>query len=169
MNPLGDLLATGEPGFTEAWNSLDGHIRAITRIAAVASEFWAAVRRPRSHKIPGYTPGHVHLLDDRALMTCDGGLLADSSLFRRPDTGHRSSPFFKTTLRLHTIVSAQARHDQWAADEHNGSIVTVRAEGTSRRAGRSSTTSHLRTLPSRGRTPDGQATDFTAHTAAAAD
>ena len=48
-------------------------------------------------QIKEYTPGHVHLLDDRALMCCDGGLLADSSLFRRPDTGHRTSPFFRTT------------------------------------------------------------------------
>ena len=52
-------------------------------------------------------------------MACDGGLLADSSLFRRPDAGHRTSPFFQTPLKLHSIAEAQQRHDQWAADEHD--------------------------------------------------
>ena len=112
------LVATGEPGLVEAWNELGGHIRAITQIASVASQFGS---RPGAMfpQIKEYTPGHVHLLDDRALMCCDGGLLADSSLFRRPDTGHRTSPFFRTALKLHSIAEAQPRHDQWAADEHD--------------------------------------------------
>ena len=115
---LEHLVATGESGLVEAWNDLGGHIAAITAIANVASQFGS---RPTATfpQLKEFTAGHVHLLDDRALMACDGGLLADSSLFRRPDTGHRSSPFFQTILKLHSISSAQQRHDQWAADEHD--------------------------------------------------
>ena len=91
----------GPPG----WNALGGHIRAIDRIAAVASQFGS---RPTATfpQVREYTPGHVHLLDDRALLACNGGLLSDSALFRRPDTGHRTSPFFRTTLRLHSIAES---------------------------------------------------------------
>ena len=115
---LEHLVATGEPGLLAAWNELHGHIRAITAIAAVAAQFGS---RPTATfpQVKEFTPGHVHLLDDRALMCCDGGLLGDSSLFRRPDTGHRTSPFFRTALKLHTIASAQDRHNSWAADEHD--------------------------------------------------
>jgi hypothetical protein len=122
INPestLEHIIATGESGgLIEAWNDLNAHIAAITKIAAVASQFGS---RPGAMfpQVREYTPGHTHLLDDRALMVCDGGLLADSSLFRRPDTGHRSSPFFRTGLRLHTVAEAQHRHDEWAAGEHD--------------------------------------------------
>jgi hypothetical protein len=122
INPestLEHIIATGESGgLIEAWNDLNAHIAAITKIAAVASQFGC---RPGAMfpQIKEYTLGHTHLLDDRALMVCDGGLLADSALFRRPDAGHRSSPFFRTTLKLHTVAEAQARHDAWAADEHD--------------------------------------------------
>jgi hypothetical protein len=73
-------------------------------------------QRRTSHGYPS-TECHVHLLDDRALMTCDGGLLADSALFARPDQGHRTSPFYRTMLKLHSVSEAQHRHDLWAADE----------------------------------------------------
>jgi hypothetical protein len=122
INPestLEHLVTVAEsPRLVECWNSLGAHIAAITKIAAVAAAFGS---RPQAMfpQIKEFTPGHVHLLDDRALMACDGSLLADSALFRRPDTGHRSSPFFRTPLKLHTIAEAQARHNQWAADEHD--------------------------------------------------
>jgi hypothetical protein len=108
--------ATSESGLIEAWNALDGHIRAITRIASVASQFGF---QPQATfpQVKGFTSGHVHLIDDRALLATSGGLLADSALFRRPDAGHRTSPFFRTTLRLQSISEAQHRHDLWAADE----------------------------------------------------
>jgi hypothetical protein len=117
---LEHLVGGAEPasGLIEAYNALDGHIRAITRIAAVASQFgcWPQATFPQ---VKEFTVGHVHLLDDRALMACDGGLLADSALFRRPDQGHRTSPFFRTDLKLHSVAEAQRRHDLWAADEHD--------------------------------------------------
>ena len=44
-------------------------------------------------------------------------LESDSAVFRRPDQGHRTSPWFKLPLRLHTTASAQARYDDWASGE----------------------------------------------------
>ena len=113
---LETLIATGEPGLVGAWNNLGAHVQGIAKIAAVASEFGC---QPKAMfpQVRAYTPGHVHLLDDRALMCCDGGLLGDSSLFRRPDQGHRTSPYFRTPLKLRTIAEAQQWHDLWAAEE----------------------------------------------------
>ena len=115
---LEHLIATGGDGLVEAWNALSGHIRAITRIAAVASEFGC---RPGAMfpQVKVFTLGDTHLIDDRALMTTCGGLIGDSAMFMRPDAGHRTSPFFRTGLRLHTIAEAQSRHDLWAASEHD--------------------------------------------------
>lgn len=56
-------------------------------------------------------------LDDRALFCCDGTLVTDSQPFGRPDSGHRSSPWFKTALRLHTVDSARDRYRIFAASE----------------------------------------------------
>jgi len=56
-------------------------------------------------------------IDDRAVMCCSGSVVADSWLFVRPDQGHRTSPFFRTTLRLHTIAEAQERYNEFAAIE----------------------------------------------------
>ena len=50
-------------------------------------------------------------------MTTSGELVSDSSLFGQPGGDDRTSPFFKTTLKLWTIAEAQARHDAWAAGE----------------------------------------------------
>ena len=61
-----------------------------------------------------------HLLSDEALLACGGGLLQESCYFQQPDHGHRSSPLFKATLRLHTIESARARYIAWCADVWDG-------------------------------------------------
>jgi hypothetical protein len=115
---LEHLVATAEPGLIAAWNALNGHIRAITQIAGVASQFGC---RPGAMfpQVKVFAQGDAHLIDDRALMTTTGGLVGDSAMFMRPDAGHRSSPFFRTGLKLHTIAEAQARHDEWASHEHD--------------------------------------------------
>ncbi len=48
-------------------------------------------------------------LDDKAVMATGGPIVADSALFRRPDAGHRTSPWCLLRLRLHSVGSAQAR------------------------------------------------------------
>ena len=53
-------------------------------------------------------------------MVTTGNLVVDSSLFQRPDQGHRSSPYFTCGgLKLHSIADSQARYDEFAASEHD--------------------------------------------------
>jgi hypothetical protein len=109
------ILASGESGTIEAWQQLDGHLRVVSKIGAIAAAFG-----PRVGSFPQireYALGEGFRIDDRAVMCTDGLLVADSALFQRPDNGHRTSPWARTTLRLHSITEAQARYDQWAADE----------------------------------------------------
>jgi len=111
------VLASAEPKAIEAWQQLEGHLKVITRIAAIASQFGC---RPTAQfpQITEYSLAENARVDDRALMCCDGSLIADSWLFGRPDpAGHRSSPFFKTALRLRTIAEAQERYNEFAAIE----------------------------------------------------
>ena len=111
------VLASGEPGTIEAWQQLDAHVRAVTQIAAVASQFGC---RPQAQfpQVKEYNLGETHKLDDRALMCTSGFLVTDSALFRQADSGHRSSPFFRVGgLRLHTVQGAQNRYDEFAAEE----------------------------------------------------
>ena len=57
-------------------------------------------------------------VSDVALFCCDGpNLPLDSQPFGRPDAGHRDSPLFKTSLRLHTVDEARARYRAFAASE----------------------------------------------------
>ena len=111
---------SSHPGarLAQASTACAGTSGAITAIAAVASQFGS---QPDGHLPPdqGIHPRACSPARRPGLDVLRGGLLADSSLFRRPDIGHRTSPFFQTTLKLHTIASAQARHDAWAADEHD--------------------------------------------------
>lgn len=51
-------------------------------------------------------------------MCCGGTNLAvDSAPFMVPDRGHRTSPWFRVPLKLHTIESATQRYNDWAAGE----------------------------------------------------
>ena len=51
-------------------------------------------------------------------MCCDGTSLAvDSAPFMIPDQGHRTSPWFRVPLKLHSIESATQRYNSWAAGE----------------------------------------------------
>jgi hypothetical protein len=113
------VIASGNSELVEVWNALHEHIRVVGKITSVASQFGC---RPAATfpQVREYTAGETFKLDDRALMATSGGLVADSALFNMPDQGHRSSPFFRCGgLQLHTIAEAQARHDQWAAREHD--------------------------------------------------
>jgi hypothetical protein len=68
--------------------------------------------------IEEFSLGDNFRLDGRAIWCCDGpSLEGDSKPFGRPDSGHRTSPWFRTPLRLHTVDSARDRYRQWASSE----------------------------------------------------
>ena len=110
------VLASGTPELITAWQQLDGHLAVINAIAAIASRFG-----PRNGHFPlitEYAGADNFRLEDRAIFCTDGpGLEADSAVFKRPDQGHRTSPWFKVALRLHTVDSARDRYRAWAASE----------------------------------------------------
>ena len=107
------ILASAEPSVIRAWRQLDSHLRVVNTIAAIASQFGPRGNYPQ---ISEYNLGDQHP-EDRAIMCSDGPLLADSAVFRRPDQGHRTSPWFQVPLKLHSIASATDRYRQWTADE----------------------------------------------------
>lgn len=109
------VIESGQPELVTAWQGLNGHLAVISRIAAVASQF--GPRLGAFPQITEFAQGENARLDDRAIMCTDGPLVVDSALFGRPDQGHRTSPFFRTSLRLHSIAEAQARYNTWAATE----------------------------------------------------
>ena len=113
------ILASGEPELVTSWQQLGDHIRAVTAIASVVSEFGP---RPQANfpLVREYSAGETFKLDNRAVMATTGGLVSDSAEFVRPSDFHKNSAFFRCGgLRLHTIAEAQARHDEWAAGEHD--------------------------------------------------
>jgi hypothetical protein len=109
------IIEAGQPELVTAWQTLDGHIQVVARIAAVASQF--GCRTAIFPQVQEYHLADNARIDDRALAVTDGPLLRDSALFGRPDQGHRSSPFFRLPLRLHTVAEMQERYDRFAADE----------------------------------------------------
>ena len=75
-------------------------------------------RDARFPLIEEYANGDNFHLDDRAIFATDGPRLElDSAAFKRPDQGHRTSPWFKLPLRLHTVEGARDRYRQWASGE----------------------------------------------------
>jgi hypothetical protein len=97
------------------WQRLDTHLGVIEAIGRIAAQFG-----PRTGDFPAvseYALADNYRLDDRAVMATGGRLEADSAIFRRPDQGHRTSPWCRLPLCLHTVESAQARYDEWAASE----------------------------------------------------
>jgi hypothetical protein len=110
------VIESGQPELVTAWQGLNGHISAIGRIALVARAF--GPRLGDFPQIVEYANADNFRLVDSAIMCADGASLeTDSAPFNRPDAGHRSSPWFTVPLRLHTIESAQARYNRWAADQ----------------------------------------------------
>ena len=88
--------------------ALDGHLAGLDRIGAIGAAFG-----PRTGNFPlidEYTLGDGFRLEDRALFCTNGpNLEADSAAFRRPGT-HRTSPWFRLPVRLHTVDSARDRY-----------------------------------------------------------
>jgi hypothetical protein len=110
------VLASGEPGTIEAWQSLDGHLRVVAKIGAIASQFGC---RPTAQfpQIVEFVAADTFRITDAAVMCTAGNLVTDSALFGQPDQGHRTSPWARTTLKLHTIDEARERYRQWASAE----------------------------------------------------
>jgi hypothetical protein len=109
------FLASAKPAALAAWQGLDGHLAQIEAIGRIAAQFG-----PRTGDFPmvsEYALADNYRLDDRAVIATDGPLEADSAIFRQPDQGHRTSPWCRLPLRLHTVDSAQARYNEWAASE----------------------------------------------------
>jgi hypothetical protein len=115
--PAETFLRTAQPAAIKLWQQLDGHLAIVNAIGVLAAQFGCrtAALFPQ---ITEYPLGDNFRIDDRALMCCDSpNLEADSAVFRRPDQGHRTSPWFKLPLKLHTVASAQARYDEWASGQ----------------------------------------------------
>jgi hypothetical protein len=109
------VLATAEPGLVEAWQQLNSHLATINAIGGIAAQFG-----PRLGKFPlitEYANADNFRLDDRAIVCTDGNLETVSAAFKRPDQGHRTSPWFKVPLKLHTVDSMRDRYRVWAAAE----------------------------------------------------
>ena len=72
-----------------------------------------------------------------AISATDGSLESDSAAFRRPDQGHRTSPWFRLPLKLHSVESARARYNTCAASEwdhnHGGPPIHVLRENGQKR------------------------------------
>ena len=112
---IDSFLASATPEAVTAWQQLNAHVSALEKIGRIAAAFG-----PRTGMFPQiveYTLGDGFRLDDRAIMCTNGNLPVDSSGFQSPDQGHLSSPWCQTTLKLHTIESAQARYQESAAAE----------------------------------------------------
>jgi hypothetical protein len=98
--PAEQFLRTAKPAAVTAWRGLDTHCRdrhdrPHRRTVRAANRELPADR--------GYALGDGFRLDDRALWCTDGpNLELDSAVFRRPDQGHRTSPWFRLPVRLHT-------------------------------------------------------------------
>jgi hypothetical protein len=110
------VLASGEPGTIEAWQTLDSHLKVVAKIGAIAAQFGC---RPGAQfpQISEFVSGDTFRTADAALMCCDGNLVTDSAPFLQPDQGHRTSPWFRVPLRLHSVESATQRYNAWAAAE----------------------------------------------------
>ena len=76
-------------------------------------------------------------LEDRAIFATDGSLESDCAAFRRPDQGHRVTPWFRLPLKLHSVESARASYNTWAASEwdrnHDGPPTYVLGENGQKR------------------------------------
>ena len=113
--PAEQFMHSAKPAALSAWQKLDGHLAVITAIGAIAARF--GCRTARFRLIEEYTLADNFRLDDRPLFCCDGELEADSRPFGRPDSGHRTSPWFRTALKLHSVKGARDRYRGWAAVE----------------------------------------------------
>jgi hypothetical protein len=110
------VLASAEPEAITEWQALPTYLGVVDRIGThIAAQFGPRLGMfPMIREYPG---ANGHLLEDRALFATDGGLLVDSSMFRRPGA-HRQSPWVRVgALKLHSVASARRRYNDWAADQ----------------------------------------------------
>ena len=111
------VLASAEPAAITECQALPTYLGVVDKIGThIAAQFG-----PRLGMFPmivEYPAGDGHLLEDRALFACDGGLLVDSSMFRRPGATPRQSPWVRVSaLKLHSVESARQRYNNYAADQ----------------------------------------------------
>lgn len=109
------IIESGQPELVTAWQGLNTHLQVVARIGAIAAAF--GPRTGNFPQITEYANADGFRLDDRAIMCTAGTLVTDSALFQRPDQGHRTSPWFRLPLTLHTVEGARQRYNGWAADE----------------------------------------------------
>ncbi len=113
--PADQFLASASSAAVKLWQGLDANLAVIEAVARIAAQF--GCRLAKFPLIEEYTLGDGFRLDDRALFCCDGELESESRLFGRPDPGHRSSPWFRTALRLHAVDSARERYRAFVSAE----------------------------------------------------
>jgi hypothetical protein len=106
---------SAQPAAVKAWQQLDGHIAAIDAVGRAAAQL--GCRTGHFSQIEVYSLADNFRLDDRALFCTDGQLIADSTVFHRPDQGHRTSPWFRLALKLHSVDSARERYRIFASAE----------------------------------------------------
>jgi hypothetical protein len=112
------ILASGQPELVSAWQALSGHIQIVSKIGAVAAQF--GPRLGAFPQVDEYSLAENARLSDSAIFCgCGPSVVADSAPFMRPDQGHRTSPWFRISLRLNSIAQARARYDEFAANEHD--------------------------------------------------
>ena len=109
------VLNSAEPAAVTEWQALPTYLQVVDKIGTrIAAQFG-----PRLGMFPmirEYPLADGHLLEDRALFATNGGLLVDSSMFRRPAPSARQSPWVRVgELKLHTVESARARYNEHAA------------------------------------------------------
>jgi hypothetical protein len=109
------ILSSGQPAVIDDWQGLSAHIAVISKIGAIAAQF--GPRTGNFPQITEYALGDGFRLEDRALLCTDGPIEADSAVYRQPDRGHRTSPWFRLPLKLHSIDSARDRYRDWASSE----------------------------------------------------
>lgn len=121
--PAEQFLLQASPKAVTAWQQLPKSLAVVDQIAQVAAMF-GTKQTALWPLIEPYSLGEARLVDDRALWVCDGSNLAlDSQPFGRPDSGGRTSPYFKTSLRLHTVESATERYRQLPKPSGSESIL----------------------------------------------
>ena len=113
------ILATAEPGVTEAWRTLGDHINAIGKVVLCARNFGP---KPTSmfSQIAEAPDADNFRLADEALMATAGPLEQESAWFLKPDGPHRASALFRVSLKLHSIESARQRYADYAAECWDG-------------------------------------------------
>ena len=100
----------------ELWQGLNERLAVVKQIALVVAQFGPRSRTWSVFK--EYAGADNHLIEDVAVMCTGGWLTQDSAELRKPDPhGHKSSPYFRLQLQLHSVEAAQARYANWCASE----------------------------------------------------